>query len=434
MRDMLLLVLLSAGCLWSIRAPWIGAIMWTVVSLGSPHVAFGYAAANWPVSMVVGGSTLLGLVLTRERQNPFSNLAVVLTALLMVWMTITLPFSLAPEFCYDTWDRTAKIMVMLFVTISLLDTKKKLEVFIWANVISVGYFGVKGGVFSIVTGGNHIVLGPGGFIAENNALALAEILILPLMRYLQLQMQNKWARRAMGVSMALVAVAVLASHSRGGLLGLIAISGFFWLRSGNKFRWAAIIVLASILALTAMPDEYWQRMSTIKTYEEDASAQGRINSWWVAYNVANDRITGGGYRLNVNWIFAKYAPNPRMLFVAHSIYFQMLGEQGYIGLLLFLSIGVMTWINCMRMIRRGKQDPELRWAADLGAMVQVSMVGYAVAGAFLSLALFDLPYNVMAISALGLRFATLKSDPQPELVGTVGFPVARGVRFDRPRT
>jgi putative inorganic carbon (HCO3(-)) transporter len=406
MRDLLILVLLTAGCLYSIKAPWVGAIMWTVVSLGSPHIHFGYEASNWPVSLAIAASTLIGLVLTRERQNPFSNLAVTMTALLMVWMTISYVFSFEPDLCYETWDRTLKIMVMLIVTVSLLDTKQKLYAFIWANVASIGFYGVKGGIFSIKTGGNFIVLGSGGFIAENNNLALAEIVILPLLYFLLTQTTKKWPRRAMMASMALIAISVLVSHSRGALLGLLAMFSYFWIKSDRKVLWGAIFVVSGLVALSALPEDYWQRMNTITSYDEDGSAQGRINSWWVAYNVANDRITGGGYRLNVAWIFAKYAPNPRVILVAHSIYFQMLGEQGYIGLLLFLSIGVLTWINAQRMINRGKTSPELAWAVGLGKMVQVSMIGYAVSGAFLSLALFDLPYNVMAIAALGLRFAS----------------------------
>ena len=405
MRDLLLAVLLAGSCGWALRAPWIGAITWTVVSLASPHIAFGYGSATWPVAMLVASCTFIGMLFNKERINPFYNSAIVLTALLMVWMTITLPLSLVPELCYDTWDRSMKITVMLLVTIALLDTRKKLEVFIWTNVCAIGYWGVKGGVFSIMTGGNSIILGPGGFIGENNALALAEIVILPLLRYVQLQAGKRWIRLGLGAAMALIAIAALVSHSRGALLGMIAMALIFWWRNKNKARWAVMLVLAAAVALAALPDEYWARMGTINTYEEDNSAQGRINSWRLAFNIANDRFFGGGFRLTVPWIFAKYAPNPRVILVAHSIYFQMLGEQGYVGLLLFLSIGITTWLNATKLRSIGKGRPDLKWAHDLGSMVQVSMVGYAVTGAFLSMALFDLPYNMMAITALGLRLA-----------------------------
>ena len=405
MRDSLLLVLLVGGCLWTLKSPWIGGIMWTVVSLGSPHILFGYSAANWPVSMAVAGVTLAGLAYKKDRINPFFNGAVVMTAVLVAWMTVTLPFSFVPEYCYDPWDRTFKITLMLIATIALTTDRKKLDVFIWANVVAIGYYGVKGGVFTILTGGGGRVLGAGGFIAENNALALAEIVVVPLLRYLQLQVRNKWLSAAMIAAMVLIVFSALGSQSRGALIGMVAMMSFFWVKSRNKFIWGIAIVFIGVAVLVAMPDEYWQRMNTIKEYDTDDSSQGRINSWWTAFHIANDRITGGGFRTNIQWVYDMYAPNPRFLLVEHSIYFQMLGEFGWIGLFLFLSIGVWTWINASRLVSLGKSRPELAWAGHLGAMVQVSMIGYGVTGAFLSLALFDLPYNIMAIAALGLRFA-----------------------------
>ncbi len=404
-RDTLILILLVVGCAWTLRRPWIGAILWTVVSLGSPHIYFGYASANWQVSLAIALCTVVGLLFSRAWSNPFRHKVVIVYAVLMAWMTAGLPFSFVPEYCYDLWDRTFKITLMLIISVALIDSRKKLEVFIWANVIAIGFYGVKGGVYSILSGGGSTVLGPGGFTAENNALALAEIVVLPFLRYLQLQSPNKWVRWGLGVSLGLVAISALASQSRGALLGLMAMVGYFWVKSRKKLTWGVLIGLGALLVLAFMPDEYWARMNTIKEYQADDSSQGRINSWWAAFNIANDNFTGGGFRTNIGWVYERYAPNPRMLFVEHSIYFQMLGEFGWVGLFLFLTLGVLTWRNAQKLINLGQQNPTLGWASDLGAMVQVSMVGYGVTGAFLSLALFDLPYNVMAIAALGLWLA-----------------------------
>jgi putative inorganic carbon (HCO3(-)) transporter len=405
MRDLAILALLSIGCIWSLRQAWVGAMMWTLVSLGSPHAYFGYAAAGWPVSMAVAGCTIVGLLVTKERVNPFAHPVMVLYAALTLWMAIGLPLSFAPDLCYEPFERTVKIAVMLVLTVALIDTRKKLEVFIWVNTFSLGFYGIKGGIFTLTSGGSSIVLGPGGFTLENNAFALAEIVVLPFFRYLQLQSQSKWARRALGVCMALVAISALGSQSRGALLGLIAMTGYFWLKSRNKFAWGVGLILAGVFVLAVMPDSYWARMNTINDYEEDSSSQGRINSWWAAFNIANDNITGGGFRTNIPWVYERYAPNPKMLYVEHSIYFQMLGEFGWIGLFLFLSLGAWTWVNSKRMIYLGKSSPDLQWAVNLGAMIQVSMIGFAVTGAFLSMALFDLPYNIMAMATLGLKFA-----------------------------
>ena len=415
MRDNLILLLLVLGCLWSLRSPWIGAILWTIVSIGSPHMVFGYAAQGWPVSSTVGACTLVGLLVTRQRINPFTNGAVVATLALALWMTIGYPFALAPEYCYNLWDRSMKIFLMLFVSISLLNTREKLEVFIWANVACLGYFGVKGGVFGIMTGGHYQVLGVGGFLGGNNEMGLALIVMFPLLRYLQLQSPRRWLRRGLGGAMVLTAVAIIATQSRGALVGMVGMASFFWLKNKNKLGWGALIIFGLTVGLGAMPEEWWSKMSTINTYEQDASAQGRINSWWTAWNIATERVTGGGFILTLPWIFERYAPNPNMIFVAHSIYFQMLGEHGFIGLILFLSIGLLTWSNSSRMISLGKADPAKKWAADLGRMVQVSLVGYAVSGAFLSLAYYDLPFNIMAMSAMGLYFARRSPSTAPPM-------------------
>lgn len=433
MRDALVAVLLALACAASLRRPYLGACLWALISLGSPHSYFGYAAAGWPVATIVAGVMFVGLAITRERINPFFDATAVLTCLLMVWMTIGLPFSFVPDLNLDLWERSLKITIMLMVCIALIDNKTKLDAFIWANVIGIGFYGVKGGIFTLASGGSAIVLGPGGFTAENNALALAEVVIVPLMGYLRLQSSHPWLRRGLALAMLLTVVSALGSHSRGALLGVLAMAGYFWLKGKAKLQWGLLFVTVAVAVLAVMPDEYWARMNTIKTYDQDASSQGRINSWWTAFNIANARLTGGGFRTNISWVYALYAPNPALLLVEHSIYFQMLGEFGWIGLLLFLAIGVKAWINARALVRLGQTSgrPDLKWAADLGSMVQVSMIGYAVCGAFLSLALFDLPYNIMAIGALGLRFARQQAEQAavlPAAEAPAALPTARPAR------
>jgi probable O-glycosylation ligase (exosortase A-associated) len=125
---------------------------------------------------------------------------------------------------------------------------------------------------------------------------------------------------------------------------------------------------------------------------------GRINAWHFAINLANDRpILGGGFGTFTRDLFQIYAPNPDDVHDSHSIYFEVLAEQGYVGLILFLLIFYLTLRSCKWIIRHSKNDESRKWAYDLAAMIQVSLIGYAVGGAFLGLAYFDLPYNLVAI-------------------------------------
>jgi probable O-glycosylation ligase (exosortase A-associated) len=114
-------------------------------------------------------------------------------------------------------------------------------------------------------------------------------------------------------------------------------------------------------------------------------------------------LLGGGFDIYTPSIFGSYAPNPTDIHAAHSIYFQVLGEHGFVGLLLFLLIWVLVWRSAAFLRKQGAADPQVSWARDLGSMCQVSLVGYLVGGAFLSLAYFDLPYNLLVLMVVTER-------------------------------
>ena len=124
---------------------------------------------------------------------------------------------------------------------------------------------------------------------------------------------------------------------------------------------------------------------------------GRINAWKMAYNLACDRFFGGGFEIYDRTVFALYAPMPDDVHAAHSIYFQALGEHGFMGLGLYILLAVLTWRKAAWILKATTGMDEFKWAANLARMIQVSMVGFAVGGAFLSLLYYDVPYYLMAI-------------------------------------
>jgi probable O-glycosylation ligase (exosortase A-associated) len=154
-----------------------------------------------------------------------------------------------------------------------------------------------------------------------------------------------------------------------------------------------------MVAIPFVPEHWTNRMNTIQTYEEDSSAMGRINAWTLAYNIAQDRITGGGFRQTSAMTFALYAPRPNDIHDAHSIYFEVLGELGFIGLFIYLMMYLSTWRLAGKNIKQANAC-ETKWIADLMRMVQVALVAYASGGAFLGLAFWDLPYHLISIIIL----------------------------------
>ena len=146
-------------------------------------------------------------------------------------------------------------------------------------------------------------------------------------------------------------------------------------------------------------------MSTIGTYETDSSAMGRIQAWHFCASIAADRLTGGGFDIyNVHNYAAWGPPGWRLPQVAHSIYFSVLGEHGYVGLLLFLWLWWLVLRQAGQLRKVSKDRPELAWVYHLVGMCQVSLAGYLAGGAFLQLAYFDLPYNILVILVVSHRW------------------------------
>jgi len=168
---------------------------------------------------------------------------------------------------------------------------------------------------------------------------------------------------------------------------------FLWLKSKAKMRFAILLLAFVPLAIGFMPDSWTNRMRTIETYEQDTSALGRINAWHMAFNLANDRpLVGGGFEVWAPRAFAQYAPDPTDVRAAHSNYFQILGEHGYVGLALFLTILIVAWRLGSQIISMAKNKPEYAWATSLARAIQVSLIGYSAGGAFVNIGYWELMY------------------------------------------
>jgi probable O-glycosylation ligase (exosortase A-associated) len=387
---------------------------WTWLSLMSPHV-HAWNLNTMPVAAAMAGSTLLGLVFTKDRRDFSITPETGVLIAFMFWMSITLPSSLNFDDSFLMWKRVMKIDLMVLVSLVLLYSKKHLLTFIWVVVCSIGFYGVKGGLFTLLTGGAYLVWGPvGTFIEGNNELALALIIITPLFRFLQLQTTSKLGKRVITVAMILCVAASLGSHSRGALLAMAAMGTALWWYGGGRLSILLGILFVAIAALMFLPEHWFARMSTISDYQSDESAMGRINAWLMAWNLATDRFFGGGFEIYDLNTFALYAPDPVDVHAAHSIYFQVLGEHGFVGLFLFLTLWFLVWWKAGSLRKEAQKEPHTQWLSDLGAMCQVSLVGYAVGGAFLSLAYFDLPYNILIMTVLGRRWIQRRAWLEPE--------------------
>jgi probable O-glycosylation ligase (exosortase A-associated) len=421
MRDLVITLVIFGSLPLILWRPHIGVLMWTWLAFMNPHrMTWGFAY-DMPFAHVVALATLVSVLVTREPKKLPWTRETALLLLFVGWMSVTTVFAAYPEYAWPQLEKVAKILLMVFVTMMVMRTKERINLLVWVMALSLAFYGIKGGVFTLASGGVYHVWGPtGSFIEGNNEMALALVMTIPLLRYLQLTVNRAWVRHGMTLAMILTALAVVGSQSRGAFLGIIAMGAFFWLKSSGKFFTGSIGALAVVLVLAVMPQQWFDRMSSITEYEQDSSALGRLNAWQMAIKLAQYRPLGGGFETFRAEMFAAYSPEPARVHDAHSIYFEVLGEHGFVGLVLFLLLGFMTWRSASAIIRHCRGDPEKRWAADLAAMIQVSLVGYASAGAFLGLAYFDYYYTLVAVVVLCKQLLLT----QPAAARPVASPIA----------
>ena len=405
MRDLLISLLIFGALPWIFMRPYVGALIYAWLSLMNPHrLAYGFAY-SFPFGLTVALVTIVSMLFSSEKkQVPWTG-TFIIWMLFVFWLNVTTFFAIMPEDAIVEWDRSMKIQFMVLITMLLLHGRHRINAFVWVMAVSLGFFGIKGGLFSVLTGGQYLVMGPkDSFITDNNTLALALIMTLPLMRYLLLQATHKYLRLALIGSMMLTTLAIITSHSRGALLAGATILVFLIMKSRHRLAFSLATIAALPAMLYFMPEAWFERMGTIGEYDQDASALGRINAWWFAFNLAVDHpLTGGGFDTFSKELFLKYAPVPLDHHDAHSIYFEILGEQGFVGLGLFLMLGLSALLSCAWVIRNVKLREDLTWARDLASMLQVSLIGYATGGAFLGLGYYDFYYNLIATVVL-LRF------------------------------
>lgn len=442
MKDLLVFAVVGCGLLATLRRPWVGILLYLWLAYLNPHRLCYGVAFGFPFTLVTVIVLLLALLFSREPKLPPFRREIIILLLFALWMTATTTTALLPAFAWLRWQEVMKILFMAVLLVTLMNSRSRINGVVWTIILSIGYYGVRGGIGTILSGGQSRIYGPDAtFIADNNDIALALVTNIPLAVYATTLTQRRWAKVAMVVFVGLQAIAVVGTYSRGALLGLLAVSLFLCWKSRYRFRATALVLLLLLSVYLVAPAAWFERMNTIGDYQSDGSAMGRINAWHFALNLASAHpIAGGGFDVFAPELFQQYAPEPDNYHAAHSIYFKVLGEHGYVGLLLFLLLWISTWLTANRVRRIARRTKGAEWIDQLTGMAQVAMIGYAVGGSFSNLSYFDLPYHLMAlIVACGAvlrqvsQDASTTDDDQQEstgleprlsgLPGTVPFPI-----------
>jgi len=388
--------------------PFVGVLAWTWVSFMNPHRLSWGVARTFPVALVVALATLAGVVLSGEPKQLPRNPGTRLLFALWACLSISTALALHSDTALEAWILRSKILLMAILTMTLLKDRERLRWLCIVTALSVGFFGLKGGIFTIITGAQYQVLGPEDtFLGDNTSLALALTMVLPILFYLTRDVNQKPLRWLLWATFVFSIPAIIGTYSRGGLLGLAAVAMTMFAKGGRKLFGVVLLTAATVAVITLAPQKWSQRMETIGHYQSEASAMARIHAWTLAWRLALARpIFGWGPQaMDDKKLYDTYYPESPGRDDVHNSYLQLLAECGFVTFAVFAALLGWCLLHLRRLSALFRESPEHTWVATYADMLQVSLIGYVVSAAFLEMAFFDLLYHIVASSIALVQLA-----------------------------
>lgn len=414
MREVLLLLISTPLCIAALFRPVYGLYGYVWFALMRPDY-LAWVAGKYPISMTMAITTLLGSMV---RPSAFMVLlrSPITRGLLLMQVPIGLSVLTAvdPRLSYEPYMAYVNIIIMALLVPVLVRNERNLRRMILVCTFSIGVIGTKFGVWAIMQGGIQFTSGLGGFMSDNNTLALAMAMAAGLLWYGRHMVSSRLARGTLFIMFFATVAAVIMSHSRGGALSVLIVLLMIAARSGRAVRATALIAVLLAPPVYLVRETWFARLSTLEAPQQEASAMSRLVYAQSALKLwADYPFTGVGFGTeNQRLVWHRYVP-PQYAEgaqVIHNTYLQILADCGIFAFVLYTALLFGTVVALQRSVRRMR-------ARDLAAAaypmaIQSALVAFAVGSTFLSRVSFDFYYILLMLASAWLRVETTL-EPHP---------------------
>ena len=411
MRDVIVSLFILGALPTCFRRPFIGLLLFTMLAyMRIQDLTWGFARfQRW--SFYVAIVTFAGFLLSKEYDKRFMlpDIRCWIMIVLAVLVGASLVFSERPVVSdLDNYIEYCKIIGIALFTTGVVKNRAYMRILIWVIALSFGFYGVKNGAAMIVSGGSLVIIqGPGGMLSDNNDFALALCMGIPMLLHLGIAEKRPILRRTMIAIVPLMVLTIVATHSRGAFLALIASVFVLVWRSQNRVAGFAVCFLCASAGVLAAPKAYVERISTIRTYQSDGSARGRLDAWRVAGNmIVNRPLLGVGFEKFQN-SYRKFDPKggEGSVRVTHNSYLQIWAECGTPAFMLYLLLILLSFLDLWRIRAQAALRYHSSWILSYATMFEASLLAFVVGSLFLNRAHFDLFYHFVAIIVVFGRIA-----------------------------
>jgi probable O-glycosylation ligase (exosortase A-associated) len=375
-------------------------------------------ASDIRYNLLISAATIFSYLFSKPKNKLELGSTGILLLMFLAWTTLTSFYAMAlPDIVWDFWNQFLKT-TLLFVLMTLVICKKRhIDFFLWCLVLSLGFYAGVEGLKFISSGGGHQIEGMAGHaLGDRNELAVAFAMMLPITFYLLEEFGKRSALIRVGLigSILLLVISIIGTQSRGGTVALAVVGIYLFSKSKRKVLLLVTSLVLGSLFIGLIPSEWFTRMDTMHDVGDDMSFMGRVIAWKLSFILATQHpFVGGGFKSIEYWpvwsvlsqsfnTFSFFPtgssfPDSNSPHAAHSIYFQVLGEHGFVGLFLFLSMLVTAFRKAGKVAKNAARMGAPAWIINLSVALRLTIFTYCVGGAALSFAYFDMTYAVLAL-------------------------------------
>lgn len=416
LRSSWLLLLYLSFLGLGISTPFVMTLGYVWVDTFQPQSVAYFILNELPVAFIMGAAAVLSWLLLDRRSPPPLMLVTVCMIGLAIWMTAALLWAELPDRAWAKWDWACKTVVFAAFIPLAIRSRVQIEAFAQTYVFSLAANFVPFGLKVLLSGGGYgqnlgLEAGNSG-LAEGGYLSTVCLMAVPLALFLG--RHGKLIPRLPLMNLAYGGIAILAlvtaigTYERSALVGMVVLGFYMFIRSRRKLLFGCLIAVATIAIIVLAAKSWDARVSTIDQYNKESSALTRLLMWQWTLGFASSHPFGGGFDAYGTSVIMMppddlhpggYLQTGRAY---HSIYFEVLGDLGFPGLAMFVTIIGSSLFSLLRLSRKCRKIPDLVWVADMSDAVQSGMLVFLSSGAFVGLA-FQPPFWYFVAMGVCLR-------------------------------
>ena len=408
MRNLFVFVIYLSFFAIGFVAPFVISLGYVWVDLFRPQ-AIMYGGFNvLPISALIGVAAIGSYFLFDRDQIPPRRGTIYLMCLFALWVTMTTYWAVVPDHAWVKWDWAFKAILFGAFLPFVMRDRIRIEAYLLVLLICIAAAYLPIGVKTFLSGGGYgrdlSLLQNNTGLSESSIVSLAAVIALPLLNYFcrsNLIFTNRLVRLGIFVPMMLfVPLAVIGTGARTGLVALLVLGTLYLWEYPHKVRNVILICFFAGIAALSASAEWYDRMSTIIHHDEEGSALVRLQVWqWTIEYVASHPLGGGFdvYRINE---FSYVTESGQEIYGSarafHSMYFEVLGEHGIVGFLIFGLIIFLAYRNTIIPKPSRPADEDRAWIYDLGRTLRIVWIVYLTGAAFVGIAFQPLTMYLIA--------------------------------------